>query len=53
MALRSSLILRLYRKTQCNRDFIGEKHSETLVAPEHQKLVLVAALKGQNHAVTM
>jgi hypothetical protein len=48
----SKLILTSYRRTYPYRDPIEERRSKTLVALEQQKLVLAAALKGQDHTVT-
>jgi hypothetical protein len=48
----SKLTLTSYRRTQPNRDPIEERRSKTLAALAQQKLVLEAALKGQEHTVT-
>ena len=52
MAPLSKLTLTSYRRTQPNRDPIEERRSKTLAALEQQKLVLAAALKGQEHTIT-
>jgi hypothetical protein len=52
MAPLSKLTLTSYRRTQNNRDPIEERRSKTLAALAQQKLVLAAALNGQEHTVT-
>ena len=52
MAPLSKLTLTSYRRTHRNRDPIEERRSKTLVALTQQKLVLEAALKGQEHKIT-
>ena len=52
MAPLSKLTLTSYRRTQPHRDPVEERRSKTLVALEQQKLVLAAALNGQEHTVT-
>ena len=52
MAPLSNLTLTSYRRTQPNRDPVEERRSKTLAALEQQKLVLAAALNGQEHTVT-
>ena len=52
MAPLSKLTLTSYRRTQPNRDPVEERRSKTLAALTQQKLVLEAALKGQEHTVT-
>ena len=52
MAPLSKLTLTSYRRTQPHRDPVGERRSKTLAALEQQKLVLAAALNGQEHTVT-
>jgi len=52
MAPLSKLTLTSYRRTQPNRDPIEERRSKTLAALAQQKLVLEAALKGQEHTFT-
>ena len=52
MAPLSKLTLSSYRRTQTNPDPVEERRSKTLAALEQQKLVLAAALKGQEHTVT-
>ena len=52
MAPLSKLTLTSYRRTQPNRDPVEERRSKTLAALEQQKLVLAAALMGQEHTVT-
>ena len=52
MAPLSKLTLTSHRRTQPHRDPVEERRSKTLVALEQQKLVLAAALNGQEHAVT-
>ena len=52
MAPLSKLTLTSYRRTQPNRDPVEERRSKTLAALEQQKLVLAAALEGQEHTVT-
>ena len=52
MAPLSKLTLTSYRRTQPNRDLIEERRSKTLAALQQQKLVLAAALNGQEHTVT-
>lgn len=52
MAPLSKLTLTSYRRTQPNRDPIEERRNKTLTALEQQKLVLAAALNGQEHTVT-
>ena len=52
MAPLSKLTLTSYRRTQPNRDPVEERRSKTLAALEQQKLVLAAALNGQEHTVT-
>ena len=51
MAPLSKLTLTSYRRTQPNRDPVEERRSKTLVALEQQKLVLAAALNGQEQTV--
>ena len=52
MAPLSKLTLTSYRRTQPNRDPIEERRRKTLAALEQQKIVLEAALNGQEHRVT-
>ena len=52
MAPLSKLTLTSYRRTHPNQDPIGERRSKTLAALAQQKLVLEAALKGQEHTIT-
>ena len=52
MAPLSKLTLTSYRRTQPHRDPVEERRSKTLAALEQQKLVLAAALNGQEHTVT-
>ena len=52
MAPLSKLTLTSYRRTHPNRDPIEERRSKTLAALAQQKLVLEAALKGQEHTIT-
>ena len=52
MAPLSKLTLTSYRRTPPNRDPVKERRSKTLAALEQQKLVLAAALNGQEHIVT-
>ena len=52
MAPLSKLTLTSYRRTQPNRHPVEERRSKTLAALEQQKLVLAAALNGQEHTVT-
>ena len=52
MAPFSKLTLTSYQRTQPNRDPIEERRSKTLAALAQQKLVLEAALKGQEHTIT-
>ena len=52
MAPLSKLTLTSYRRTQPNRDPVEERRSKTLAALEQQKLVLAAALNGQEHTIT-
>ena len=52
MAPLSKLTLTSYRRTQPNKDPVEERRSKTLAALEQQKLVLAAALNGQEHTVT-
>ena len=52
MAPLSKLTLTSYRRTQPNRDPVEERRSKTLAALAQQKLVLKAALKGQEHTIT-
>ena len=52
MAPLSKLTLTSYRRTQPHRDPVEERRSKTLAALEQQKLVLAAALNGQEHIVT-
>ena len=52
MAPLSKLTLTSYRRTQPNRDSVEERRSKTRTALEQQKLVLAAALNGQEHTVT-
>jgi hypothetical protein len=52
MAPLSKLTLTSYRRTHPNRDPIEERRSKTLAALDQQKLVLAAALNGQEHTVT-
>ena len=53
MAPLSKLTLTSYRRTQPNRDPVEERRSKTLASFEQQKLVLAAALKGQEHTVVL
>ena len=48
----SKLTLTSYRRTHPNRDPLEERRSKTLAALAKQKLVLEAALKGQEHTIT-
>ena len=52
MAPLSKLTLTSYRRTHPNRDPIEERRSKTLAALDQQKLVLAAALNGQEYTVT-
>ena len=52
MAPLSKLTLTSYRRTQPHRDPVEERRNKTLAALEQQKLVLAAALNGQEHTVT-
>ena len=52
MAPLSKLTLTSYRRTQPNRDPIEERRNKTLTTLDQQKLVLAAALSGQEHRVT-
>ena len=52
MAPLSKLTLTSYRRTQPHRDPVEERRSKTLAALDQQKLVLEAALKGQEHTIT-
>lgn len=52
MAPLSKLTLTSYRRTQPHRGPVEERRSKTLAALEQQKLVLAAALNGQEHTVT-
>ena len=52
MAPLSKLTLTSYQRTQPNRAPIEERRSKTLAALAQQKLVLEAALKGQEHTIT-
>ena len=52
MAPLSKLTLTSYQRTQPNWDPVEERRSKTLAALEQQKLVLAAALNGQEHIVT-
>ena len=52
MAPLSKLTLTSYRRTQHHRGPVEERRSKTLAALEQQKLVLAAALNGQEHTVT-
>ena len=52
MAPLSKLTFTSHRRTQPNRDSVEERRSKTLAALEQQKLVLAAALNGQEHTVT-
>jgi hypothetical protein len=52
MAPLSKLTLTSYRRTHPNRDPVEERRSKTLAALAQQKLVLEAALKGQEHTIT-
>ena len=52
MAPLSKLTLTSYRRTQPNRDPVDERRDKTLAALDQQKLVLEAALKGQEHTIT-
>lgn len=52
MAPLSKLTLTSYRRTHPNRDPVEERRSKTLAALTQQKLVLEAALKGQEHTIT-
>lgn len=52
MAPLSKLTLTSYRRTQPHRDPVEKRRSKTLTALEQQKLVLAAALNGQEHTVT-
>ena len=51
MAPLSKLTLTSYRRTHPNQDPVEERRSKTLAALEQQKLVLAAALDGQEHIV--
>ena len=53
MAPLSKLTLTSYRRTQPNRDPVDKRRGKTLAALDQQKLVLEAALKGQEHTITM
>ena len=44
--------MKSFRRTHPNRDPVEERRSKTHVALEQKKLVLAAALEGQEHAVT-
>ena len=48
----SKLTLTSYRRTQPNQYPVEERRSKILTALEQQKLVLEAALKGQDHTIT-
>ena len=52
MAPLSKLTLTSYRRTQSNRDPVEARRGKTLAALAQQKMVLEAALKGQEHKVT-
>ena len=52
MASLSKLTLTSYRRTQPNRDPVDERRGKTLAALAQQKLVLAAALNGQEHTIT-
>jgi len=52
MASLSKLTLTSYRRTQPNRDPFEARRGKTLAAIAQQKLVLEAALKGQEHTIT-
>jgi len=52
MAPLSKLTLTSYRRTQPNRDPVEARRGKTLAALAQQKMVLEAALKGQEHKVT-
>lgn len=52
MAPLSKLTLTSYRRTQPHRDLVEERRSKTLAALAQQKLVLEAAIKGQEHTIT-
>lgn len=52
MAPPSKLTLTSYRRTQSKLDLVDERRSKTLAAFVQRKLVLVAALNGQEHTVT-
>ena len=52
MAPLSKLTLTSYQRTQTYRDPVEERRSKTLAALAQQKLVLAAALKGQEHTIT-
>lgn len=52
MAPLSKLTLMSYRRTQPNQDPVEERRSKILAALEQQKLVLAAALNGEEHTVT-
>ena len=52
MAPLSKLTLTSYRRSHPNRDPIEERRCKTLAALAQQKLVLEAALKGQEHTIT-
>mgnify|MGYP000280085699 CR=1 FL=1 len=52
MAPLSKLTLTSYRRTQPHRDPVEERRSKTLAALDQQKLVLEAALTGQEHTIT-
>ena len=51
MASLSKLTLSSYRRTKPNRDPIEERRSKTLAALAQQKLVLAAAMNGQEGVV--
>ena len=52
MAPLSKLTLTSYRRTQPNRDPVEARRGKTVAAIAQQKLVLEAALKGQEHTIT-
>ena len=53
MAPLSKLTLTSYRRAQPHRDPVEERRSKTLAALAQQKLVLEAALKGQEHTMDL
>ncbi len=52
MAPPSKLTLAFYRHTHPARDLIKERSSKTFWALEQEKLVVAAALGGQDHTAT-